>query len=1053
MKKNYSLGIRTKLIVIFILIKVLPLLALAWFAWHQISGLVEKMQFSFEATTEESQQMGEKVVQLATKDSIRALDEKSREAIERLTVDTAQDVARFLYERDHDIQQAAFFDPSEANYHDFLKSKFSPIIGHDPFTMDKEGKIWEVEENAHTERLVVQANNQNNAKDFHSSPPEKRGKPVNHPLYLEMTFIDLTGKEKIKVITSDLLPHSLQDISQKENTFCKAESYFDHLKTLQPGEVFVSDVIGAYQKTDLIGTYSKTRAEQANIDFAPQDSAYAGKENPAGKRFQGLVRWATPVERDGQVIGYVTLALDHTHIMEFTDHLDPTEKRYSAISDASTGNYAFMWDYRSRNISHPRDYFITGYDPETGNPAIPWLESEYYQQWKKSNGNTTDFLATLPLYENQSLDKKPAPEQTRSGYVALDCRYLNFAPQCDGWVNLTQHGGSGSFLIFWSGLWKLTTAAAIPYYTGQYANSGTGFGFVTIGANVHEFHKAAISTATHIEAIGADHIKNIDQQFQRNKAFLKNSLNETTRNLTLSTMAMIVVIIIIAIWMASILTGRITKIIQGISLFQKGDLNQRLKIDSGDELDELASTFNSMADNIQQSMTDIQISHGQSEKANQQLVKEIAIRRKTEKDLARHRDTLEQAISERTSELQQEILERKQAEKNNRGLETRLHRAEKMEAIGTLAGGVAHDLNNILSGIITYPELLLLQMKEDDPMYRPLQTIKSSGDKAAAIVQDLLTLARRGVSITEVLNLNEIITDYLSSPEYRQLSSFHPNVHVEINLDENLLHLTGSEVHLSKALMNLVNNGFESMADGGLLAIQTENRYLDKPLKLYDKVLEGEYVTLIISDMGSGIREQDLNRIFEPFYTSKKMGRSGTGLGMAVVWGTVQDHHGYVDCQSKVDEGTTFTLYFPVCRDEVASTVYVPEFRELKGNGEKILLVDDIQEQLEIASMILIRLNYTVHTVSSGEKALSYLEDNSVDLVILDMIMEPGIDGLETYRAMIKKWPQQKAIIASGFAETERLNEALQLGVKTHLKKPYSINNLGKHVKEGLIDT
>ncbi|MBU1420788.1 MAG: response regulator [Proteobacteria bacterium] len=1011
------------------------------------------MQSSFETATLEGQEMGEEVVQLATKDSIRALDEKSREAIERLTVETAQDVARFLYERDRDIQQAALFEPSEADYRNFLTSRFSPIIEHDPLVMDKEGERWEMQQNLHAPSEIVRSRNKDNAKDFHSSPPELTGKPVDRPLYLEMTFIDLAGREKIKVTTSDFLAPDLQDVSLKKNTFCKAETYFEQLQDLQPGEIFVSDVIGAYQKTDLIGIYSKTRAEKAGIDFDPQNSAYAGKENPVGKRFQGLVRWATPVERNGQVIGFVTLALDHTHIMDFTDHLVPTEKRYSAISDAGSGNYAFMWDYLSRNISHPRDYFITGYNPESGEPAIPWLEAKHYQQWQEGSLTISDFLNTLPLYEDQSLDKKAAPEQTSSGYVGLDCRYLNFAPQCDGWVNLTQHGGSGSFLIFWSGLWKLTTAAAIPYYTGQYAKSARGFGFVTIGANVHEFHKAAIGTAKQIEKIGADHITILDQQFQRNREFLKASLKETTKNLTVSTMAMIFVIIIIAIWMASTLTGRITQIIKGISRFQQGNMDQRLQIHSGDELEDLALTFNSMADNIQQAMTDIRVAHKQSEKANQLFLEEISIRKKAEKELARHRDTLEQMVSERTSELELEILERKQAEQSKHEMEIRLNRAEKMEAIGTLAGGVAHDLNNILSGIATYPELLLLQLEEKDPMYGPLQTIKSSGYKAAAIVQDLLTLARRGVLITKILNLNSIITDYLSSHEHQELLLHHPNVRVETHLAKNLMDLMGSEVHLSKTLMNLVSNGIESMTGDGQLTIQTENRYLDKPLKLYDQILEGEYVTLLISDTGSGIREEDQNRIFEPFYTNKKMGRSGTGLGMAVVWGTVQDHKGYIDCQSQVNQGTVFTLYFPVCRGAVANDVFDPEFKELTGNGETILLVDDIQEQLEIASMILTKLKYTVYTVSSGEKALSFLEENVVDLVILDMIMEPGIDGLETYQAIINRWPQQKAIIASGFSETERLNEALQLGVKSYLKKPYSVNKLGQHVKKGLSDT
>jgi hypothetical protein len=457
---------------------------------------------------------------LASKDSIRALDEKAQEAIERLASDTAQDVARFLYERDHDIEQASSTKPSEVEYRVFLASRIGSIVEHGSFTMDETGKYWQSQQAPHKPSKFIQSRNKNNVKDFHYQPPKKGGKSVELPLYLEMTFVDLAGKEKIKISTSDILKPELYDVSIQDNTFCKAETYFKYLK---PGETYVSDVIGAYQKTQFIGPYSKARAEKAGIEFTPQNSAYAGEENPVGKRFQAIVRWATPVVSNQKIIGFVTLALNHNHLMEFTDHTIPTEARYSEISNAGTGNYTFMWDYLGRNISHPRDYFITGYYPETGHPALPWLEADHYKKWQEGYLNTTDFLKTLPLFENQSLDKKPAAEQNRSGYVGLDCRYLNFAPQCDGWMNLTQDGGSGSFLISWSGLWKLTTAATIPYYTGQYGSSERGFGFVTIGANVNEFHKAAVSTSEKIEEIGANHLKNLDQQFQDSEIFLKKS--------------------------------------------------------------------------------------------------------------------------------------------------------------------------------------------------------------------------------------------------------------------------------------------------------------------------------------------------------------------------------------------------------------------------------------------------------------------------------------------------------------------------------------------------
>ena len=263
------------------------------------------------------------------------------------------------------------------------------------------------------------------------------------------------------------------------------------------------------------------------------------------------------------------------------------------------------------------------------------------------------------------------------------------------------------------------------------------------------------------------------------------------------------------------------------------------------------------------------------------------------------------------------ITERKLAEMEKRELEARLQRSEKMEAIGTLAGGVAHDLNNILSGIVTYPEIILMDLPKDSPLRRPILTMQKSGERAAAIVQDLLTLARRGAVSREVVDLNRIVAEHLRSPEYQMLLSFHPGVKIETHLNEDLLYLAGSPVHLSKTVMNLIFNAVESMPDGGKVNVSTENRYIDSPVKGFEHVKEGDYVALTVADSGVGIPPKDIQQIFEPFYTKKVMGRSGTGLGMAVVWGTVKDHGGYIDVQSHEGKGTVFTLYFPASREDL----------------------------------------------------------------------------------------------------------------------------------------
>ena len=397
-----------------------------------------------------------------------------------------------------------------------------------------------------------------------------------------------------------------------------------------------------------------------------------------------------------------------------------------------------------------------------------------------------------------------------------------------------------------------------------------------------------------------------------------------------------------------------------------------------------------------------------------------------------------------------DITSRKLAQDENKKLQLRLQRAEKMEALGVLAGGVAHDLNNVLSGLVSYPEFILLDLPEDSPLRSPILTIESSGKKAAAIVQDLLTLARRGVAVTEVINLNDVISEYLGSLEFKKLKKYHPNTQIDIDLNKELFNITGSPVHLSKTVMNLVSNAAEASPDGGLIRITTKNQYVDQIIRGYDEVMEGDYVVLTVADEGIGISAEDKEKIFEPFYSKKVMGRSGTGLGMAVVWGSVKDHKGYIDVVSDVGKGTEFKLYFPVSRKAAEKSDSDNSIEEYLGNGEKILVIDDVREQRDIASMLLRKLGYSVVTVSSGEKAVEYMKTDSADLLLMDMIMDPGIDGLQTYRQILKLHPGQKAIIVSGFSETDRVKEAHKLGAGQYVRKPYALKKLGLAVRTEL---
>jgi CheY-like chemotaxis protein len=221
------------------------------------------------------------------------------------------------------------------------------------------------------------------------------------------------------------------------------------------------------------------------------------------------------------------------------------------------------------------------------------------------------------------------------------------------------------------------------------------------------------------------------------------------------------------------------------------------------------------------------------------------------------------------------------------------------------------------------------------------------------------------------------------------------------------------------------------------------------PIPGYDKVTEGDYVLLTVSDNGTGISPRDLPHIFEPFYTRKVMGRSGSGLGMAVVWGSVKDHFGYIDIESTPGKGTTVKVYLPVTRQARPQKNGITSFEELRGS-ESVLVVDDVKEQREVASYLLETLGYRVKTAASGEEAVKMCQTDRYDIVILDMIMDPGIDGMETYRRILEIRPGQKAVIASGFSETERVRATQNLGAGAYIKKPYTLENLATAVRHEL---
>lgn len=391
-------------------------------------------------------------------------------------------------------------------------------------------------------------------------------------------------------------------------------------------------------------------------------------------------------------------------------------------------------------------------------------------------------------------------------------------------------------------------------------------------------------------------------------------------------------------------------------------------------------------------------------------------------------------------------------------MEEQLHRDQKMKAIGLMAGGVAHDLNNILSGVISYPEFLLLDIDEDDALKKPLEEIRSSGLEAAEVVSDLLTVARGIATTTELIDLNEIIRGYLTTPDFKNLVDSNPQVKISSQLSPEQLKIDCSPIHIRKCLMNLIHNGIEAIDGEGSVAVSSTIQ-IGIPSSIVDPTVgparrkhryeTSKYAKLTVSDSGIGIGQDEVGQIFEPFYTKKVLGRSGTGLGLTIVWNTIQDHGGTVAVSSS-SQGTTFELFLPIAQTQkevvkANTQVLLPE-----GKGESILVVDDDPRQRDIARKLVEKLGYKVHTVASGEEAVDYITNNTAHLIILDMIMAPGQNGRVTFEQILEIRPKQKAIIASGFAEDEDVKATMALGARAFVAKPYTLPQISSAIYKTL---
>ena len=1202
------IGIREKLIFIFLVVKIIPLILLALIAWRALVLLGDILQ------------------KTSVTDSKEALTQMAVENIERITTDTAQKVAEFLYQRDADINflaKACEFHfrmdcPSgqfSQIFADFGESKFGYIRRHGHWKVDEEhGMSW-VQTDPYippeeTKKRSSNLENEDiiNGTTFHYRAPYGFGDNRDYflavPLYDEIALLDKNGMQIAKYIPPNSakkrfpFPEALLDVSDPKNTFVKAEHYFEELRKLGKGDIYVSDVIGAYVPSKFIGMYTKDyraskridakfaeleteaegkitevswqlrvlsaelkndqgafnslvdfnnkkvrdeidrrlgknltwtiqdksieqvseelktlgfpelAAEILNIPFTPEEEAYAGAENPVGIRFEGIVRWAKPIcDSNGVVQCYVTFALNHDHLLDMIDHITPTKERYSELSDAFEGNYAFIWDYKCRSIVHPRHHSIVGYNPETGKPETPWMENTLYndmlkkgfkrESWQDYIATLTDYVPFAPNpektrnvrpdgseyavgYTKNDINpdmpdavqargpvKFPAKELTAAGLVGLDGRYLNNAPQCTGWMDLTRDGGSGSFYILWSGLYKPTTAAAIPYYTGQYSpqvqGNSRGFGFVTVGAGIDDFVKPAEDMGVRLTKMVHDNIQ------------------QTTFHLTWTTMLLSIVVIFVAIWMASYLSYRLNVLIDGITKFHRGDRSFRFATDVQDEFGHLARSFDIMAESIVRSVhtplviTDLDLKilyanehclavlgknlqevigfsykavsvyeygsdscpitallHGEEAKVlylkqSEKFIQGVANYFTDERGVKRgfiitSNDVTE--LSLKQIELQRAKEEAEQASRHKSHFLWRM----------------SHELRTPMNAMIGFNDILQTRIGDmqnvgnNQELSNYLSYLKSSSLELLSLLNDILeasNLESGTVELIDVpLNLSTTLKDISSiakkSCDAKQLT-------FTTRFEMSTPYYLADGLRLRQVLNNLLNNAVKYTEKGQIVFTVLQKDRAD------GKVL----LSFTVQDTGIGIPSEKLERIFHPFeqVALEEWSATGGGLGLAIVHKVLKLFGTQISVQSESGKGSEFS--FEVWLREGSPTEGI-KVKDVHGRftGQKALVIDDVRLNRLVLVNLLQEAGFSADEAKDGKEGVEMFEKSTEDMysiVFMDIQM-PVMDGYEA-ATKIRALPRQDAktipiVTISANAFKEDIDKSLANGMNAHFAKP-----------------
>ncbi|MFA8435056.1 MAG: PAS domain S-box protein [Marinifilaceae bacterium] len=593
-----TLGIKPKLITLFTIIIVIPVLIISSIAFLGAILLENKLMPNTEQAFHNQQDVLNKVSNQAIQESIQALNSQYQKSIEHYGMDIGIRIANFLYQRDKDLLVLASLPPSSATYRKFAQQKTEKIIIPNEYYYDEESNQWiSPQINKHPIDTTKARLKQNN-KYYRHNPPSKL-QYQQLPVYKEISYFDLKGREIIKYST---LNPRLQNISNKKNTYIRSENYFKEIQELKKGEIYVSELIGAYIGARIRGVYNRPNAMKEEGRFTPEKSAFAGIENPVGKRFEGIIRFITPYYRNGQKTGYISLALDHRHIQEFTDYATPISGEVRNIPNSSSANYCYLWDAQGMLIAHPKNYYIMGYNPQTGTRVAPWMHQELFDAWKSSGiKDAYTFLRTIPQWDHPDEFNYPSGEQVQdSAQMGLDMRYSR-EPMWTGYglFQLTEDGGSGSYQYFWDGKWKLMSASPIPYFTGRYKDSPRGFGIVCLGADVKDFHAAATATKAKLQKVIASGESMMNLNIKRSRSYLHEFSNNLIQILILVALLMIIVVVIIAIGLSNYLTSKLNNLMEGTRQFGKENFSYRIPVSSKDEIGALEESCNHMAEQLE----------------------------------------------------------------------------------------------------------------------------------------------------------------------------------------------------------------------------------------------------------------------------------------------------------------------------------------------------------------------------------------------------------------------------------------------------------------------